>query len=308
MRKITQEIFEQRAKEIHGDRYEYGKYMGSRTKMNIKCSEHEWFEQQGHSHLIGMGCGYCANNIAISTEQFIIRAQKIHNDWYDYSKTIHTGLHNLIIVGCPTHGDFKVLPLNILRGFGCPGCLKESRLQFDDFIKMARKIHGYTYQYVESSFTSSNNKMAIICKIHGKFHQTPCNHYNQMQGCPKCSSNISVSERLYFESLGIPDDKNHRQVRIRVKGVKRAYVVDAFDPNTKTIYEFDGDFWHGNPEKYPRYEINPKTKKTFGSHYADTLRKKKLLMEEGYTVVSIWESEWKKQCKLNMFNERDRTS
>lgn len=39
----------------------------------------------------------------------------------------------------------------------------------------------------------------------------------------------------------------NREVVIKISG--RIFKVDGFDPIINTIYEFYGDFWHGNPKK-----------------------------------------------------------
>ena len=62
-RKITTEVFIERAKAVHGDRYGYDKveYVSAHTKVIITCSEHGDFEQVPSSHLVGRGCPRCKN-------------------------------------------------------------------------------------------------------------------------------------------------------------------------------------------------------------------------------------------------------
>ena len=42
---------------------------------------------------------------------------------------------------------------------------------------------------------------------------------------------------------------------------KKYYLVDGYNDKTKTIYEFYGDYWHGNPNRYKREDINVINKK-----------------------------------------------
>jgi len=72
------------------------------------------------------------------------------------------------------------------------------------------------------------------------------------------------------------------------------YFVDGFDPITNTIYEFNGDFWHGNPEIHKPNDINNKNKRTFGELYQATINRKQELISLGYKYVDIWESDWEK--------------
>lgn len=67
--------------------------------------------------------------------------------------------------------------------------------------------------------------------------------------------------------------------------------VDGYDPTTNTIYEFHGDFWHGNPSVFKHDDINPVTKTTFGILYEKTKHREQKLKQQ-YNLVTIWESEY----------------
>ena len=94
----------------------------------------------------------------------------------------------------------------------------------------------------------------------------------------------SYPEKCWLDTLHIC--KNNRQVRIG------KYIVDGYDPNTNTIYEFLGDYWHGNPKIYNQFEYNKKVGKTFGELYENTIKRNKELELMGYNVVCMWESDY----------------
>jgi hypothetical protein len=75
------------------------------------------------------------------------------------------------------------------------------------------------------------------------------------------------------------------------------FKLDGYDSKTNTVYEFNGDYWHGNPKKYNWNDINKINKKTFLELYLDTLNKEQLLINAGYNIISIWESDYKKCLK-----------
>ena len=57
----------------------------------------------------------------------------------------------------------------------------------------------------------------------------------------------------------------------------------------------------GNPKEYKETEINHKVKKTMKELYEKTFERFKLLEQNGYSVIYIWETDWKslnKQDKL----------
>lgn len=62
--RITQEEFLSRAKEIHGDRYDYSLcvYTSGKIKMPIICKKHGIFNQHGENHInLKQGCRKCYN-------------------------------------------------------------------------------------------------------------------------------------------------------------------------------------------------------------------------------------------------------
>ena len=61
-KKHTSQSYTVRAREIHGDRYDYSliDYINARTKIIIICHEHGEFEQEASSHLQGVGCPGCS--------------------------------------------------------------------------------------------------------------------------------------------------------------------------------------------------------------------------------------------------------
>ena len=129
MKKLTTEEFINRAKEKHGDKYDYSKveYHNAKTKVCIICPIHGEFWQNPYSHLGGGGCNICGE-ISSSEKQkktnkdFILEAKKIHGDRYDYSKTCYTHSKNKVIITCPIHGDFIQRASAHLVGRGCPQC------------------------------------------------------------------------------------------------------------------------------------------------------------------------------------------
>ena len=148
-KKLTTAEFIQKAKVVHGYKYDYSKteYCGDKTKIIIICPEHGEFKQMPSSHLAGNGCKICANIFlhernATTTDEFIIKANIVHKNVYDYSKVHYINVYNNIIIICPIHGEFEKNPHNHLRGQGCPICkaskgekiisnyLKENQIKF----------------------------------------------------------------------------------------------------------------------------------------------------------------------------------
>lgn len=128
-KKMSTENFIKKSVEIHGNKYLYEKtnYINNKTKVIITCLEHGDFEQQPGNHLSNHGCPSCkkkavSSKLIKTCEQFIIDANKKHDNIYDYNKVIYTGCNNKVIITCREHGDFEQSPDSHIRGSGCPKC------------------------------------------------------------------------------------------------------------------------------------------------------------------------------------------
>lgn len=62
------------------------------------------------------------------------------------------------------------------------------KLNTEQFIQRAKKVHGELYNYSKAVYERSTKKVKIICPVHGPFLQCPENHVNQGQHCPKCAN------------------------------------------------------------------------------------------------------------------------
>jgi hypothetical protein len=159
-----------------------------------------------------------------------------------------------------------------------------------EFIEKANVVHNSKYDYSKSSYTTTHAKLEILCNNHGSFFQAPVKHLTGI-GCPKCKSNVSKLETAWLDYHNVPDTTHNRQVSLSINTTK--YKVDGFIPETNTVYEFWGDFWHRHPTRYVSTSINPINHTTFGELYKNTQRKRQKILSAGYNLVEIWESDWK---------------
>ena len=139
LRKNTDE-FIRRAREIHGDHYDYTlvEYVDKRTPVKIVCPTHGVFLQTPDIHLRDHGCKECftdtmkhimqnhlrpqARPKLKTTEQFILDAKKVHGDLYDYSQVKYIRDDEKVTIICKKHGPFLQKANGHLNGAGCPVC------------------------------------------------------------------------------------------------------------------------------------------------------------------------------------------
>jgi hypothetical protein len=123
-RPLTTETFIEKARAIHGDRYDYSQvnYVNNKTNVAIICPDHGAFPQAPDKHLGKQGCPNCGGSKPLTTETFIEKAQAIHGDRYDYSLVNYVNARTYVTIICPDHGPFSQVPDSHLGDSGCPDC------------------------------------------------------------------------------------------------------------------------------------------------------------------------------------------
>ncbi len=120
---------------------------------------------------------------------FVVKAKEIHGDYYDYSLVEYHKSNEKVKIVCPVHGVFEQTPNKHLVGQGCKVCGKNrTRVGCEVFIERAIKVHGDKYDYSKVVYTRTDEKVCIVCPIHGEFYQTPHCHVVLKQNCPQCAA------------------------------------------------------------------------------------------------------------------------
>lgn len=278
---LTPQEFVDRAKEIHGDTYDYSRvdYRNATTKVAITCKIHGVFLQTPILHLRGCGCPKCKPSLIASkhvkengtlylkdkTKWFIQEARKVHGNNYIYDKVQYTKSCENVTITCRKHGDFQQTPNSHLCGSGCEKCGKDKisidfRISLEDFIETSNKIHFNKYEYSLVKLPErTTDKVEIICPIHGVFKQTMYAHVHG-NGCP-CCRRFSKGEAAIDNYLSKKGFKYKRQFFFRNENLfcknKRCFVdFCVFKGNKKIFIEYNGnqhyepvEHW-GGEEKY----------------------------------------------------------
>jgi hypothetical protein len=167
--KSTTDEFIEKARNLHGDQYDYSQvqYLKSKTKCKIVCRTHGVFQQYPHRHLAGNGCTQCgadsgAKKRTDSLLDFVTKAESIHGDKYDYTTCVYVNAHTKCDIICKTHGVFQQTPDNHLRGKGCPRC-NESKGE-----KMVAKLltkYNLTFD-PQKTFEGLRHKQPLKCDFY----------------------------------------------------------------------------------------------------------------------------------------------
>lgn len=299
--KQSQVEFIAECKKKHGDRYDYSKtvYEHSSKLITVGCSVHGDFVTKAASHKYGSGCTKCAlaersKAYSMLPGTFWSRVNEKHGSTYEYLCEF-TGLDNNISIRCDIHGTFEQKACLHLVTSGCQRCSKERvaksvTITEEDYLTGCYKIHGDTYSYEKTKYIGCYDRVIITCKVHGDFLQR-ANVHSHGSGCPKCRHRISKPALAWLTSIGVPVIEQY------LPDVKK--YADGYDPQTKTVYLFHGDYWHGNPKVYDPEVLNTRTKLKFGDMYQQTLLTEQKYKDYGYNVVVKWEYDWKQENGKN---------
>lgn len=197
-KKYTTEDFILKAKEIHGNKYDYSKveYINAKTKVCIVCPKHGEFWQTPDKHIQHHCCPYCNIKRKPTIEEYLLKVNNVHNYKYDYSETVYKNKNTKICVICHKkdengieHGKFWLTAHNHLNGRGCPKCAKKYKYTTYEIIEKFKLIHEDTYDYSKVEYINTKTKVCIICHKHGEFWQAPYHHIGG-SGCPHCATSL----------------------------------------------------------------------------------------------------------------------
>lgn len=246
---------------VHNNKYNYENVFMTRMKdyITIICPIHGEFKQRADAHLKGNGCPLCKGKKiskakADTLEEFIIKANIIHQNRYDYNKVNYINAKTPICITCKTHGDFWQLPSNHIHKAhprGCPKCNGGLKLSLDEFIQKSQNTHGDKYNYSKVEYDGNKAKVCIVCPKHGDFWQRPSAHIKG-QGCPICgienakNKNTCTTKDFILKANKIHNNKYDYTKSVYVNNETKACIVCSKH----------GEFWQ-TPSNHLRGEGCP---------------------------------------------------
>ena len=275
--KLTTKLFIEKAKAIHGDKYDYSEvcYKNIKTKVKIRCLKHGYYEQRPDCHLKGQGCGMCANNVRMTVSDFVEKANLVHGNFYVYNHVDYVNNKSYVYIECPIHGVFKQNASSHLRGYGCPSCGIEKMKSNKDYQEIKKVIRQ---SFIEKYGVDNPMHVDSIRRKHKK-------KVNDEKVREKAS--ITKRENNSFNTSSIEDCVYKKLVDLYGKDdVIRQYKDDRYSYNCD-FYIKSRDLW---------IEVNAHW--THGGHWYDSIEDSKL--------VSEWSSKslfYKKA--VDVFTKRD---
>lgn len=190
-------------------------------------------------------------------------------------------------------------------GHYCPYCnLSKPSEEYNLSIDNEELISEWDYDKnddIPSNYTPfSTKKVWWKCKKnHQHSWEAAISCRNSGTGCPKCFNH--GYSKIQIEWLNLLSTRENIYI-IHAENNSEYYIpdvgkVDGYCKENNTVYEFHGDFYHGNPIKFNSEDINTLRSKTYGELYEKTMRRDELIISKGYNLVTIWEYDFLKLRK-----------
>jgi hypothetical protein len=146
----------------------------------------------------------------------------------------------------------------------------------------------------------SNRRVWWKCKkCHRRWRTAVSARTGRGTGCPVCCASCGYSraqitwleEISKKEGIHIKHAKNGGEQKLPIGAKGKMIGVDGFCEETQTVYQYHGDFYHGNPAIFNPNDINPKLKMTYGELYRNTKIMEQRIRNLGHPLVVKWETE-----------------
>jgi len=203
------------------------KFSGYKLSMMMNCPNHGVFESTPEKLLAGKMCKSCYRDSRVNTlSYFIERANNIHDNKYDYSKSVYNGFNSRIDIICPKHGLFNQLVKGHLTGKGCKKCVQE--IQTGTLASVSKYNPTLKYKLYKFILWSDDQK-----EVFGKVGLT-LDVKRRIWGIPYNVHVIDIKEGLitdlYKEEqeffLKIKTARMHYSPKIKFGGYTECYKLD----------------------------------------------------------------------------------
>jgi hypothetical protein len=301
---LTEHEVNERIKKIHGGKLRLtSPYTRANDTHTFVCNKgHEWLAKFNNVSN-GNGCRICSytnisNKLKLSQKLAEERVYKTHGDNIKLIAPYTSKGKNTF--KCKAKGHRWTASFdNVVNGNGCQQCYGTVRLTQETAEEKIKEKHGDTL-WLASPFTKLRDIHKFECDRGHKWEAryiivakgSPCRYCH-----PPCNgySKIGLKWIKRWKKIVPYKIKTAKSGEKRLRGKSsKLYKVDGYCEKLKLVFEFDGDNWHGNPTRFESgSKPHPFSNKTAKQLYQDTIDRRKDLTAAGYTVISIWESEYR---------------
>lgn len=139
--------------------------------------------------------------------------------------------------------------------------------------------------YLAHWICKNNNSHKWETEIYNRTNGKGCRHCSHSKGYSKSQiewlQQIERMQNITIQNALSPEGE------YRINGIGK---VDGYCQSTNTIYEFHGDYFHGNPNIYDRNDVNERSNERFGALYDRTVKRDNKIRSLNYNLIVQWET------------------
>lgn len=244
-------------------------YLGLKDKnqdsVEITCPIHGIVRQKIKNLVNDEECPKCrqlkgSKSKLLSKDEIDLRLKEICKDNLDYDLVEYKNTTTKIKLTCKKCGNIFYRDFNaLLYNSKCPKCRKEETIvektkTTEDFINECKEKYGDAFDYTNTIYTKSSEKINVKCNECGRTFSIEANSHLQGHGCPYHFINKSKAEIEIYNFLKeiLPDTEIIQNYREN-KEIKE---LDIYIPSKQFAIEYNGLFWHSELEKDKNYHLN----------------------------------------------------
>jgi uncharacterized C2H2 Zn-finger protein len=294
--KISPLDYVKKVRKIHGKSITVlSDYIKCDTPVKFKCNECDYIWETKPIYVSqGSRCPRCTGKIKITQEEYVRKVAISHGDMVTVIGKYKHNMSKVKHLCSKCNKYFYARPSDVQRGTGCYSC--SNTLSIDEYKARIKKIHKGKIT-LHSGYVNTQVKCFHYCSVcKSKISKYP---YNLLRGggcyvCQKANhSKVAISwlkEIAKRYSIYIQHAENLGEYKI--PGTK--YRCDGYHKESNTVFEFNGDCFHGNPKVYKKSDKpHPFNDLTALQLYRNTKNRENKIKELGYNVCSIWESDYR---------------
>lgn len=282
-----------------------GDIINSETPIKWKCKEcnNEWFARPTKVIKGKTGCPKCAytkngNRRCLTNEQVDSRIQQLGFKIQRLSK-VKRGV-NEVKWKCQVceHAWFSP-PVWVLKTkHGCPKCANKKKnenrkytnnnidnlIDNRNFIRIG-KYKGMHYPIEWECYKFQHRWLAKPSDIIHKNSSCPyCVPVSYSKMSIEWLEKISKVQKVFIQHAGNLGE-------FKIPGTR--YRVDGYCKETNTVYEFYGDYYHGNLNLFaPEEKCHPYSEEAALELYNKTIAREKVIKSKGFNLITIWEKDY----------------
>jgi hypothetical protein len=244
MKKDTYEFVKE---QIENEGYELlsENYIGSNSKLEVKCNKGHIYHPTFWSFKKGHRCRICGNEKSHNTRRlsYDYVKEQIENEGYVLLSKEYVNTTSILSVKCNKGHESLITYGNFQQGKRCISCCGREKLSYD-YVK--EQIENEGYILLSKEYVNAQSPINIKCNNN---HKYKVRWYNFQQGkrCPNCDREKTsskaekeiqsfLSDRISF----LPND------RTQILNPKTGFnlELDIWIPSLNKAIEFNGEYWH----------------------------------------------------------------